>query len=135
MSKICALCPKTVSKRHTLCYNCFKQYKAYRNEEWFKFLAKAQIKQDEIDMIESLSVDSMYTLPDYEGGLVKKRVGRPSKDWITVNKVLAIYDESVDRERNGLGKRKSLRAIQNEVGSVNFLTIRSILRKYRSDVI
>lgn len=134
MSKVCALCPEIVSKRHTLCYNCFKQYKHYKNEDWFKELAKAEIKQDEIDMIECTSVNSMFTLPtDNEGGLVKKNIGRPSTDWRTVNKVLQVYDESLTRERLGIGKRKSLRVIEKEVGNVNFLTVRKILKRYRSD--
>lgn len=97
-----------------------------------------QKHQDLIDVRESYALESgsvnMYGKA--EQGIVssKKSVGRPATSWVLVNEVLRRYDESLENEKLGKGKRLSLRKLSKEMdGRVKFLTIRRILILYRSD--
>jgi len=64
--------------------------------------------------------------------LSQKNIGRPPIDWKKKNKVLELYDSSLDGVEKGLRKNvKSLRNIANEVGGIDHCTVRGILRKYR----
>jgi hypothetical protein len=66
--------------------------------------------------------------------LLKRDVGRPSTDWRLVEKVLAIYDQSVeDVLEKRTPRTKSLRSIAKEMNHVlGYVTIRNILKEYRS---
>lgn len=110
-------------------------------EEWFIALLEEQSRQDTIDRYERYSLPyssatdmhGTYTAPEL---LSKKEIGRPNTDWRTVDKVLQIYDSSVEDVKEGKAiKTKSLRAIARELGNIlGYVTIRNILREYRKDV-
>lgn len=49
-------------------------------------------------------------------------------------KILQLYDDSIDKEACGVGKRISLRKIQELIGNaVSYITIRSLLMAYRKE--
>jgi hypothetical protein len=97
-----------------------------------------QKNQDKIDLRESYALESgsvnMYGKPEQQIVSSKKSVGRPATSWLLINEVLRRYDESIDNERNGAGKRLSLRKLEKAMSHrVKFLTIRRILLTYRKD--
>jgi hypothetical protein len=130
--KTCTLCSNRIRPKQKLCYDCFKQFKDYINEPWFKELVQIQQHQDNIDRREySLSGDSEVNIygNSSDNTTFKKSVGRPTTDRKLVNEVLRIYDLSLEN-----GKRYSLRRIQKEMnGRVKYLTIRRILQTYRKE--
>jgi hypothetical protein len=101
------------------------------DEEWFKELVSADQKQREIDLREQGAIPYSSNVDVYGKQsplifLAKRPVGRPSTDWRIVNKILAIYDESIAE------RKKSLRSIAREVNNVvDHCTVRNILNKYR----
>lgn len=106
------------------------------DEEWFIALAEEQSRQDIIDKHERFSlpygsttnVYGVYEAPEL---LSKREIGRPSTDWRIVDKVLQIYDTSVQDMLEGKTTRvKSLRSIAKEVGNIGFCTVRNILIEY-----
>jgi len=138
-NKTCVLCDEKIKPSHRLCTAHYKEYKEQMDEPWFKALADCQQRQDEIDRHEgyclpygsSTDIYGVYEAPEL---LAKRDVGRPSTDWRIVDRVLRIYDESVEMVRDGkLARPKSLRAIARELGNaVGYVTVRNILREYRS---
>jgi len=107
-------------------------------EPWFKEIEAMQLRQDTIDRRESFALESgsvnMYGKAEQAIVSSKKSVGRPATNWILVNKVLEHYDESLEKELAGLGKRLSLRKLEKIMeGKVKFLTVRRILMTYRRD--
>lgn len=109
-------------------------------EPWFIALAQEQQRQDQIDRYESYALPwhsatdlyGKYTAPEL---LSKRDVGRPSTDWRMVEKVLRLYDESIDNVRLKYAIRPiSLRTIARELGNkIGYVTIRNILLEYRKD--
>ncbi len=96
-----------------------------------------QRRQDRIDIKESHALDTgavnMYGKVEAPIVSSLKSVGRPATNWLLVNEVLAKYDESVDNEKEGKGKRLSLRKLEKAMNRrVKFLTIRRILMTYRA---
>jgi hypothetical protein len=97
-----------------------------------------QKKQRAIDRMECFTLDSYVinttTTEHKPQQTVKKEVGRPSTNWIVVNQVLSIYDESVDLFITGkVAKVKSLRTIARELNNrIGYCTVRNILKEYRS---
>jgi hypothetical protein len=97
-----------------------------------------QKRQDRIDTKEAYALESgsvnMYGKAEPTIVSSKKSVGRPPTSWMLINEVLTRYDESLDNERAGKGKRLSLRKLERAMdGRVKFLTIRRILMMYRAD--
>lgn len=136
--RTCVLCDKKIRASYRLCTAHYAQYGDMMSQEWFKELAKAQAKQDEIDRLEAYEVPyHSSTTSTGEASklelLSRKNVGRPATDWRIVDKVLQIYDTSVDQVELGLSPRiKSLRLIAHEVGnSIDHCTVRNILKVYR----
>jgi len=135
--KTCTLCANKIKPKQKLCYECYKDYKGYIDESWFKELVQLQQRQDDIDRKEySLNGDSevnIYGASSNNPGF-KKGVGRPTTDRKLVNEVLKLYDLSLENESNGTGKRYSLRRLQKEMNNrVKYLTIRRILKTYRKE--
>lgn len=105
-------------------------------DAWFIELAKAQLKQDGIDKREGYfipfnSSTDIYGEPTVKIVVGKKDIGRPPINWNIRNKVLELYDNSVELETQKMGKRLSLRAIakllNNEIG---YVSVRNILIDY-----
>lgn len=65
--------------------------------------------------------------------LSKRNIGRPATDWRIIQRILELYDYSV--EETELKKRTrplSLRALAKHINhKVSYLTVRTILRTYR----
>lgn len=136
--RTCVLCDNTIRPQYRLCYTCYKEYAQQMNEPWFKELELMQKKQDRIDIRESSILSAgnvdMYGQAEHAVVTAIRSVGRPATSWILVNEVLRLYDESIEQERAGTGKRYSLRKLEKAMNSrVKFLTIRRILLSYRSD--
>lgn len=136
--KTCVLCPEKVKPKYKLCAACYKKYKDYIHEEWFIELVALQGKQDSIDRKEGYITynigANIYGTIDNAQTPSHKNVGRPSTDWRLVNEILELYDQSVEDELNGVGKRLSLRGMQKKVNNrVKYLTVRRILMTYRKD--
>lgn len=102
-------------------------------EPWFLALLEAQQKQETIDRYESFELPysagvNMYGKQSAPELLAKRPVGRPPTDWRIVNRVLELYDESIEI----LQKKKSLRQLAREVnGVIDHCTVRNILKEYR----
>lgn len=109
--------------------------------DWFIALAEAQARQDTINsrerwMIPYHSAVNIHGLSEAPELLSKREVGRPSTDWRIVDKVLQIYDSSVEDVKEGKTLRpKSLRAIAREMDNViGYVSVRNILREYRKEI-
>jgi len=109
------------------------------DEPWFIALAQEQAKQDVIDRHESYrlpyySATNIYGIHEAPELLSKRDVGRPSTDWRIVDKVLQIYDSSVEDVNEGKAARpKSLRTIARELDNkIGYVTVRNILKEYRN---
>ena len=140
-TKTCALCDTKIKSSHRLCGIHFTQYRDQINENWFKALCEEQTRMDIIDRRESYSLPygsstNIYGIYEAPELLSKKDVGRPSTDWRIVDKVLQIYDFSVQDVKEGKAIRpKSLRAIAKEIGNtIGYVSVRNILREYRREV-
>lgn len=136
--KTCVLCPNTIKPQYRLCYSCYKEYGGVINEPWFKEIEAMQKRQDRIDTRESYALETgavnMYGKVEPAIVSSKKNVGRPPTNWLLINEVLQRYDESLDNEKAGKGRRLSLRKLEKAMnGRVKFLTIRRILMTYRTD--
>ncbi len=136
--KTCVLCPNHIKPQYRLCYSCYKQYGQQIQEPWFKEIEAMQKRQDRIDAREAYALETgsvnMYGRAEPVIVSSKKGVGRPPTSWILINEVLRRYDESLDNERAGKGKRLSLRKLEKAMdGRVKFLTVRRILLMYRAD--
>lgn len=136
--KTCILCDVKIKSSHRLCATHFTQYKDQIEEPWFKALAIEQSIQDTIDRYESYclpyySATNIYGVHESPELLSKREVGRPSTDWRIVDKVLNIYDSSVEDVNEGKAIRpKSLRAIARELDNrIGYVTVRNILKEYR----
>jgi hypothetical protein len=134
LTKTCILCPDKIRPKHRLCAKCYKLYYVYTREEWFRELEHYQYRQDVIDRKES-SILSDNTAATITGTLQKrvviehKPVGRPSTAYTLVDKVLNLYDQSIES-----GKPLSLRKIQSVLNNkVKYLTVRRILKAYRKN--
>lgn len=139
-NKTCVLCDEKVKPSQRLCNVHYREYKDQMDEPWFKALAECQQKQDEIDRHEGYclpygSRTDIYGVYDEPELLSKRDVGRPNTDWRVVDKVLKIYDASVEDVKEGKALRpKSLRAIARELNNiVGYVTVRNILKEYRSE--
>lgn len=139
--KTCVLCDIKIKSSHRLCTAHFVEYKDQMDQPWFIALAEEQAKQDAIDKREGYclpyhSATNMYGVYEAPQLLAKRDVGRPSTDWRIVDKVLQIYDASVEDVREGKALRpKSLRAIAKELGNkIGYVSVRNILKEYRKDV-
>lgn len=137
-TKTCILCDIRIKSSHRLCSIHFSAYKDKMTEDWFIALAQEQSRQDTIDRHESYclpynSYTNIYGVHDAPELLSKRDVGRPSTDWRLVDKVLQIYDASVEDANEGkIARPKSLRAIARELNNrIGYVTIRNILREYR----
>lgn len=127
-----------IKSSHRLCNKHFTEYRDQMNEPWFIALLEEQSKQDVIDRHESYclpwySSTNLYGVYEAPQLLAKRDVGRPSTDWRIVDKVLRIYDASVEDVVEGKAIRpKSLRAIAKEMNNViGYVTVRNILKEYR----
>lgn len=127
-----------IKSSHRLCSQHFNEYRDRMTEEWFIALTKEQSIQDAIDRHESYSLPytsatDIYGVQDTPELLSKKDVGRPSTDWRIVDKVLQIYDSSVQDVLEGKAVRtKSLRVIARELhNTIGYVTVRNILKEYR----
>lgn len=137
-TKTCVLCDTRIKSSHRLCSQHFAEYRDQMDEPWFKALAQEQSRQDTIDKHESYclpynsttDIYGVYKAPEL---LSKRDVGRPSTDWRIVDKVLRIYDESVEDVKEGKAIRpKSLRTIARELDNkIGYVTVRNILKEYR----
>jgi hypothetical protein len=137
-NKTCVLCDTRIKSSHRLCNQHFNEYRERMNEPWFQALAKEQSRQDTIDKHEryclpynsTTDIYGVYTAPEL---LSKRDVGRPSTDWRIVDKVLKIYDASVEDVKEGKALRpKSLRTIARELhNKIGYVTVRNILKEYR----
>lgn len=102
--------------------------------EWFQELESLQRRQDEIDRQEYQLLD--YTNSSTIVGTIadkpvvgKKSVGRPATDWRLEQKVLDLFDESIEQ-----GNRLSLRTIAGILNNkVKYLTVRRILLDHRKE--
>ena len=142
--RTCVLCDEKIKSQHKLCKKHFTEYGDQINEPWFIDIALQQKKQDDIDRRERFQLP-FYTETNIHGEykapelLSKRDVGRPSTDWRTVEKVLRIYDASMEDVELGLIPRvKSLRQIAKEVAAeigmnIGYVTCRNILLEYRKD--
>jgi hypothetical protein len=108
------------------------------DEPWFIALTQEQSRQDTIDRHESYclpynSTTNIYGVYEAPELLSKRDVGRPSTDWRIVDKVLQIYDASVEDVKEGrIARPKSLRAIARELNNrIGYVTVRNILKEYR----
>lgn len=138
--KTCVLCDQKIRASYKLCTQHFIQYKDQMHEPWFIALAEAQQKQDQIDKYESYGLPyhsatdiyGKYTAPEL---LSKRDVGRPSTDWRIIEKVLCLYDQSIDDVRLKHAIRPaSLRAIAKALDNkIGYVTIRNILLEYRKE--
>jgi len=142
--RTCVLCDEKIKSQHKLCKTHFKEYGDQINEPWFIDIALQQKKQDDIDRRERFqlpfysetNIHGEYKAPEL---LSKRDVGRPSTDWRTVEKVLRIYDASLEDVEVGIAPRvKSLRQIAKEVAAeigtnIGYVTCRNILLEYRKD--
>ena len=129
MKKACLLCAHIVVKhKHILCTSCHASYKQYMQTQWFQELLRLQRVQDNIDAREYGMIFTTYQTD--LAGVVKsdtmfgKPVGRPGLlSAKHIDAVLAIYDAE---------PTLSLRAIARRLNNtVKFLTVRTILKKYR----
>jgi hypothetical protein len=107
-------------------------------EDWFIALSQEQSRQDTIDRHESYclpynSSTNIYGVHEAPELLSKREVGRPSTDWRIVDKVLQIYDASVEDVHEGkIARPKSLRSIARELDNqIGYVTVRNILKEYR----
>ena len=136
--KTCVLCDTKIKSSYKLCSLHFSEYRDQMNTPWFLALAEEQTRQDTIDKHEHYclpywSTTNIYGIHEATELLSKREVGRPSTDWRIVDKVLQIYDSSVEDVKEGIALRpKSLRAIARELNNcIGFVTVRNILREYR----
>lgn len=137
--KTCVLCENsTLSPKHKLCTKCYREHGAFIHSDWFEELVVLQRRQDIID-----SKESYFLAPTSQSFVTgsadipivssSKNIGRPPTDWRLVNEVLRLYDESVDLEKQGVGKRLSLRGIEKKMNHrIKYLTVRKILMIYRN---
>jgi hypothetical protein len=139
MSKTCALCDTKIKASYRLCHSCHKLYDQYSNTPWFKEIAKMQVRQDRIDILESGDIENkglttIYGESDRPNFTMRKDIGRPKTDWILVKEVLAIYDKNREDVKSNGGKILSLRSISKLTDNkVGYFTVRSILIQYRPD--
>lgn len=137
-TRTCILCDTLIPSKYRLCSEHFIKYKNVMNERWFIVLAESQKTQDEINRRESYSLPYSQST-DLHGTyksselLSKRNIGRPETNWIIVNKVLEIYDMSIeDFLLNKVPRVKSLRTIAKELNNViDHCTVRNIIRAYR----
>jgi hypothetical protein len=136
--KTCLLCDLHIKSSYRLCKQHFIEYHQYMNEPWFKALIEEDQKQEQINRYEGYRLP--YNSPvDIHGAqdmpelLLKRAIGRPSTDWMIVNRVLEIYDQSVENVKLGIERQViSLRAIARRLDNViGYVTVRNILREYR----
>lgn len=137
-TKTCVLCDTKIKSSHRLCSQHFSEYRDQMTEDWFIALSQEQSRQDTIDRYESYclpynSATNIYGVQDSPELLSKREVGRPSTDWRIVDKVLQIYDASVEDVKEGKAARpKSLRAIARLLDNkIGYVTVRNILKEYR----
>lgn len=138
-TKTCVLCDTKIMPPKQLCDDCYKLYGGYKQEMWFHELDNLQSKQDKIDKSER------FELP-YDTGVgsdgkqsdhiyqFKRKIGKPGIDWITINKVLDIYDSNLADVEEGISSKLSLRDIADILeNKISFLSVRNILITYRPD--
>jgi len=143
--RTCVLCDEKIKSQHKLCKRHFIDYGDQINTPWFIELASQQKKQDDIDRRERFqlpfysetNLQGEYNAPEL---LSKRDVGRPSTDWRIVDKVLKIYDASLEQVELGTAIRvKPLRQIAREIQTtmgvhIGYVTIRNILLEYRKHI-
>lgn len=129
--KTCAVCTEPLRVPYfTLCYACYNQYRDQLKEPWMKELIRIQRRQDAITSKEQYSLVPYKSLdtrmvPD------NRQYTMPAE---LAEKILQLYDDSIDKEACGVGKRISLRKIQELIGNaVSYITIRSLLMAYRKE--
>jgi len=136
MEKTCILCPAKIPVRDyqkKLCFPCYKEYSHYMNEPWFLELEVMQKRQDAIDLREleliEIAHDTNITGKHEHHVRSPTRSGRLVTDWRLEQKVLDLFDESLEN-----GKRISLRAISKALDyKVKYVTVRRILLDYRKE--
>lgn len=138
-SRTCVLCTEKIPSTRKLCTHCFAQYKDQMHEQWFEALAREQAKQDIIDRRERYNIPygsttDIYGIQAKPELLAKRNIGRPPTDWRIIQRILELYDQSLEdivyKKRT---RPLSLRAIAAEIdGKVSYLTVRTILRSYRN---
>lgn len=136
--RTCVLCETKIKSSHRLCSKHYPDYKEHMHEPWFEALANEQQRQDDIDRREGFvlpynSATDIYGQQESPQLLVKRNVGRPATDWRIVERVLRLYDASLEQFELKQTKRvKSLRTLANEVGNVvDHCTVRNIIKTYR----
>ena len=129
--KTCAVCTEPLRVPYfTLCHACYEEYKDHLKETWMKELIRIQRKQDSITAKERFSLFpynalSTKMVPD------TRQYTMPTE---VAERILKIYDDSIEKEACGIGKRMSLRKIQKEINNaVSYITIRSLLMNYRKE--
>lgn len=134
--KTCVLCPNTIINKHRLCSKCYAEYKEHMNEPWFLELEKQQHRQDLIDKREKYQLPygaatDVYGNKETIPAVGKRRVGRPSLPWTIKNKVLELYDASVEEAVQGTGKRLTVRQIAKLMGNkLGYVSVYNILVEY-----
>jgi len=134
----CVLCDRKILPKYRLCTEHFREYGDQLHTEWFMFLLTEQKKQDVIDRLERYnfpygrSTDIYGSRSDIEL-LSKRKVGRPATDWRIIDKVLKVYDDSLEEVLdNKVARIKSLRQMARDLnGIIDHCTIRNILNIYR----
>lgn len=133
----CILCDTKIPSKYTLCANHFRLYKNYMHELWFIELMTLQRAQYTIDKLENFNIP-YNKFVDLSGNYTvdflqyKKRKGRPSTDLKIVEKILDIYDNSIE---DVLQKKRKRAITINELSCLVSLptgTVYDIIKKYRS---
>lgn len=138
MSKICLLCGANINLQGNfakLCSSCWHLYKKYKNELWYKELQVMQSAQEYIDRKEchrlTYGMESdLYG--NYTQANTRQRAMQRVRNYTIAEKVLALYDKSLEEEELGLGKRLTLREIVKLIDyKLTHIAVRDILVKYK----
>lgn len=138
-TRTCALCTNKIRTHHKLCGDCFRLYKSDIDTLWLKEMIRFQQRQDVIDSVEGhilpfQSASTVHGAAEQPIVALKKSIGRPSTEWTIVADVLQLFDDSLDLERRGLGKRLSLRDIAKKLNNMlGYVTVRNILLEKRAE--
>lgn len=131
----CILCPTKIKPSHVLCKPCYKLYSDQMNEDWFKEIMNIQRRQDYIDKRENKGLPyytqtDMYGVIQTKGLDHKKNVGKPKTQWNIIERVLDIFDTSI--ENNIPVSLRSIANVVKDAGyTIHYTTVRNILLEFR----
>ena len=128
--KSCLLCEEKTKPWYTLCSDCYKKYKKYRNEKWFIELEQMDKVQRRINRKECLPV-----LTDYHYGRgtpVHQKIGRRKISDTTIKAILEWYDKEIEKYNKGEYNRKpSLHSLAMKQEIAAPTTFKTYITKYR----